>query len=227
MTLRFVSAGAAHGLVAALAAREGVAIDGSFGAVGAMLETFRAGAPCDIVILTRAQVGELVTKGEAAGDPLVDIGSVPTSIAVPAARRDPDVASEDALRATLLAAEGIYFPDAVKSTAGSHFAKVLARLGIERDVAGRVRTFANGATAMRALAEAGVLSIGCTQSTEILATPGVRLVASLPPGCELETVYTAAVAARAADPSGARRFVAAMADPSSRTLRAASGFRLP
>ena len=35
--------------------------------------------------------------------------------------------------------------------------------------------------------------VGCTQSTEIISTEGVVLSGSLPPGCELATMYTAAV----------------------------------
>ena len=225
MALRFVSAGAAHGLVSALAAREGLAVDGAFGAVGAMLEKFRAGEPCDVVILTRAQIAALEREGAILRDTGVDLGSVPTSIAVPQACPAPDVSTAERLRAALLAADALFFPDAVKSTAGSHFAKVLERLGVAEAVAGRLKTFPNGATAMRAMAQAPGRPIGCTQATEILATPGARLVAPLPPGCELETVYTAAVNARAADADAARRFTAAIGDRDAAVLRRDAGFR--
>ena len=39
--------------------------------------------------------------------------------------------------------------------------------------------------------------IGCTQTTEIIITPGLTLSGRLPPACALATVYTAAVTARA------------------------------
>jgi molybdate transport system substrate-binding protein len=39
--------------------------------------------------------------------------------------------------------------------------------------------------------------IGCTQSTEIISTKGVTLSGSLPPGCELATMYTAGITAQA------------------------------
>ena len=94
------------------------------------------------------------------------------------------MASEAGLRAALIAADAIHFPDPGKATAGIHFDKVVDRLGIRSDVQARLRTFPNGASAMRALADAGGRAIGCTQATEILATPGVRLVGPLPPGFE-------------------------------------------
>ena len=61
-----------------------------------------------------------------------------------------------------------------------------------------LRIFPNGATAMRELAASKVRRpIGCTQSTEIISTEGVTLSGSLPKGCELATMYTAGITARA------------------------------
>ena len=64
-----------------------------------------------------------------------------------------------------------------------------------------MKVYPNGATAMRHLAQSEAQRpIGCTQSTEIISTPGVMLSGTLPQGCELATIYTAAVTARAARP---------------------------
>lgn len=226
MSLRFVSAGAAQALVSAIASRDGVSIDGSFGAVGAMLERFRSGEPCDVVILTRAQIDTLAREGLVDGGAALDLGRVPTAIGVREGSPAPDLSSADALRAALLAADALYFPDPAKATAGIHFAGVLERLGIRETVAARVRNFPNGATSMKEMARASGRPIGCTQATEILATPGVRLVAPLPAGFELETIYTAAPNVKAADPAGARVFVQALGGEASRALRARAGFVL-
>jgi molybdate transport system substrate-binding protein len=224
MRLRFLSAGAAQGVVAALAAKHAIGIDGSFGAVGAMREKFLAGEACDVVILPDAQIAELASAGRVRADTAGDLGAVATSIAVRAADPAPFVSDEASLRAALVAADAIYFPDPAKSTAGIHFAGILDRLGLAAALADRLKTFPNGATAMRAMAAAVGRPIGCTQATEIVATPGVRLVAPLPRGFDLETVYTAAVADRAERPEAARRFVETLAGESSRPLRTAAGF---
>lgn len=223
-TLRFVSAGAAQGLVAALAAKHAIGIDGSFGAVGAMLERFLAGEACDIVILTQAQIGKLAAEGRVRADSVANLGSVATSIAVRADDTAPYVSDAESLRAALGEADALYFPDPAKATAGIHFAGVLEKLGIAQEVRERVRTFPNGATAMRAMAAASGHPIGCTQATEILATPGVRLVAPLPRGYDLLTTYTAAVARDSTQADAARRFVEILAGGSSRPVRAAAGF---
>jgi molybdate transport system substrate-binding protein len=225
MKLEFVSAGAAQGLVATLAREAGIEASGSFGAVGAMLEKFRAGEPCDIVILTHTQVAELASEGRVDGRSCSDLGSVPTSIAVRSSDPAPDVSGERALRAALLAADEIYFPDPAKATAGIHFAKVVHALGIHGGVTGNFRTFPNGATAMKAMAQATGHPIGCTQATEILATPGVTLVAPLPAGFDLETVYTAAVSRSSTHPEAAADFVARLAGEETRATRTAAGFR--
>ena len=222
--LALVSAGAAHGIVEAVARDAGLEVGGHFGAVGAMLEKFDAGAPCDVVILTRRQVDALAAAGRVVAASVADVGRVATSIAVRAGTEIPDVSSESTLRAALLASDGIYFPDPAKATAGIHFRQVLEKLGIVGDVAARVRNFPNGATSMREMAQAPGHPIGCTQATEILATPGVTLVAPLPAGFDLETTYTAAVSARAGDRRTAAEFVARLTGTAAQAKRQAAGF---
>jgi molybdate transport system substrate-binding protein len=78
---------------------------------------------------------------------------------------------------------------------------------------------------MRTLADAGGRPIGCTQATEILATPGVRLAGPLPHGFELDTLYTAAVHAHAADRKAATAFVQQLTGTQTRRRRTAAGFR--
>ena len=209
--MRLVSAGAAQALVAREAEARGIEIEGAFGAVGAMLEKYLATSACDLVILTRRQIDELAAKGRVDKATIVDLGAVPTAIAVREHDVSPDVSDADALATALLAADAIYFPDPAKATAGIHFHGVLERLGILDRVKARIRNFPNGAATMRAMAEAEGQPIGCTQATEIRATPGVRLVDPLPKGLDLVTVYTGAVDVRAADRDAARRFLRALA----------------
>ena len=224
MKLGFVSAGAAQGLVRGLGAREGVAIDGQFGAVGAMREALRNGAPCDVVILTQAQVAELVASGEVERGTVADLGRVATSIAVRESDPVPRVHDAASLREALLAADAIYFPDPERATAGVHFAQVMRSLGVYDTLAPRFRPGPHGAAAMASMAQADGHPIGCTQATEILATAGVRLVAPLPPGLDLRTTYTAAVHARAQHADDARRFVRLLSSPALIDMRRKAGF---
>jgi molybdate transport system substrate-binding protein len=229
MRLHVLSGGAAQGVVVALSgefqATTGYAIDGTFGAVGAMKEKLLGGAPADVLILTRALIDELADAGHVEAGTRADLGQVRTGVAVRAGDPTPDVSTPEALRKTLRGAGAIFFPDPQRATAGIHFARVLETLGIAAEVAGRLGTHPNGATAMRALAKAtGERPIGVTQITEILNTPGVTLVAPLPREFELATVYTAAVCTRAAAHDAARRLVALLSAEETLAVRERAGF---
>jgi molybdate transport system substrate-binding protein len=92
-------------------------------------------------------------------------------------------------------------------------------------VAERLRTFPNGATAMKAMAECDDPNvIGCTQVTEILITPGIALVADLPLAFELATVYTAAVCTASRQPQAAAQLIDQMISPLHAGLRQQGGF---
>jgi len=227
--LNILSGGAAQGLVASVASKltelTGFDIAGEFGAVGAMADKLRKGAPTDLVILTAPIVTKMAQEGWLSLGSIADIGLVETAIAVRAG--DPEVSVKDAagLRDALLAADTIFVPDIVTSTAGIHVSKVLQQLGIAEAVAARLKVYPNGATAIRHLAASETLRpFGCTQSTEILSTPGVVLSGSLPAGCELATMYTAAVTTRAANAAQAQALIGLLTAPDQRELRKRAGF---
>ncbi|MEA2820899.1 MAG: molybdate transport system substrate-binding protein [Bradyrhizobium sp.] len=228
-SLKILSGGAAQGLVASIApkfkAMTGLDITGEFGAVGVMADKLRSGTPADIVVLTAAMIATLAQDNLVAAASVADIGLVETAVAVRAG--DPRVAVGDTteLRQAFLAADAIFVPDTKASTAGIHVAKVLQQLGIADEVAARLKIFPNGATAMHNLAASTATKpIGCTQSTEIISTAGVVLSGSLPRGCELSTVYTAAAAAQAADASHAKILIDLLAGADQREQRARAGF---
>ena len=228
-SLNILSGGAAQGLVASLAPDfkklTGFKITGEFGAVGAMADKLRKGMPTDIVILTAAIVAQLAAEKLVVPASMADVGLVETALAVRSG--DPVVSASDAasLRDAFLAADAIFVPDIKASTAGIHVAKVLQQLGIAATVEARLNIHPNGATAMRHLAASDARKpIGCTQSTEIISTPGVLLSGPLPPGCELATMYTAAVTARAAHAEQARTLIDLLTAPSQRDVRERAGF---
>jgi molybdate transport system substrate-binding protein len=229
MDLNVLSAGASKGLVDALGeafgAETGVGIHGTFGAVGAIKERALAGEPCDVIILTSAMIEELALSGRVLPESVSLLGRVRTAIAVREHDALPDISSADELRKLMLAASAVYVPDAERSTAGIHFAKVLRTLGILELIELRLRSFPSGAVAMRELAlstEAG--AVGCTQVTEIKYTPGVALVGPLPAEFELATAYAAGVFFRAHQPELALRFTRLLGGDRARKLRLSGGF---
>ncbi|MES1980454.1 MAG: substrate-binding domain-containing protein [Pseudomonadota bacterium] len=227
--IRIFSGGAAQGLVTRLkdgfTRKSGISVDGTFGAVGMMKDKLLAGEPCDIMILSDALINELTGSGDLVAGTAQALGAVKTGVAVKTGEKAVDVSNPDALKAALRAARGIYFPDPIKATAGIHVMKVLTALGLDVELADRLRPYANGATAMKAMADSAETGlIGCTQATEILFTGGVELVAPLPKEFELATVYTAAVCTNAGQPQAARDLIAMLASAEFSALRRDCGF---
>jgi len=229
VSLNILSGGAAHGLVASLApkfkAQTGLDIEGEFGAVGAIADKLRSGMPADIVVLTAALIAKLAAENLVVPASISDIGLVETAMAVRTGDPKVTVGDAAALRAAFLAADAIFVPDTKASTAGIHVAKVLQQLGIADEVAAQLKIYPNGATAMRHLAASDAARpVGCTQSTEIISTKGVTLSGSLPPGCELSTMYTAAVATKAAAAQQSRSLIDLLISADQRELRERAGF---
>ena len=227
--LNLLSGGAAQGLVGQLMAQFQAhhvgGIAATFGAVGMMKDKLLTGAPCDVLILTDALIAQLTTSGELVPGSAQALGVVKTGIAVKTNAAAVDVHSPAALKTALQAARGIYFPDPVKATAGIHVLHILRQMGLEAELADRLRPFPNGATAMKAMADSSEQGlIGCTQITEILFTQGITLVAPLPQAFELATVYTAAVCSRATQAQAAKELIDLLTHANTLQLRLACGF---
>ncbi len=228
-TVHVLSGGAAAAVVKGVQARfeqeTGARIEATFSAVGQMRDQLVAGAPCDLVILTRPLVAQLVADGHVVAGTERSLGLVATGIAVKSGAPRPAIGDREALAAAFRGARAIYHPDPDKATAGIHFMNVLKALGLDAELRERLRPFPNGATAMAAMARADTDDvIGCTQETEINYTPGVDLVGSLPREFELSTDYTLGVCTKANAPDLAQRLAALVAGEASAGIRRAGGF---
>jgi molybdate transport system substrate-binding protein len=203
----------------------GARVCGTFSAVGQMRDQLLAGAACDLVILTRPLVDQLIASGHVVAGSARSLGLVRTGIAVRSGSAMPVISSREELAAAFRAASEIYYPDPEKATAGIHFMNVLKGLGLDAALRSALRPFPNGATAMAEMARSRAAHvIGCTQETEINYTPGVTLVGSLPPEFELATDYTLGVCARAGEPELARQLAELVAGPASEPIRRQGGF---
>jgi molybdate transport system substrate-binding protein len=231
--VNILSAGACKGLFQALFSKRlesGKAV-AAFGAVGAMKEKLLAGEACDILVLTLPMLEQLAKQDWILTDTLTQLGSVGTGIAISSQLNSlPNVSNEATLRANLVAATAIHFPDPAKATAGIHFQSVLEKLGILNEVSSRCQHYPNGAAAMASLAKNdpkfGNLQIGCTQVSEILYTKGLQFVGELPTPFELRTIYAAALTPAGAESNRAKKMLKKLSDPSTQKLRKKGGFLL-
>ena len=247
--IHVLSAGACKGLFYALYPKrlKNGKLNGTFSAVGAIQEKLLAGAACELLVLTVPLLESLAKQGWVDASTIKPIGAVATGIAIAGAcsksdknlnkpsgnnnlalQSCPDVTTAESLKGNLLAATAIHYPDPARSTAGIHFNKILTDLGIFDSVKARCHHYPNGALAMKALGEnapqLGPLQIGCTQVSEILYTPSVRLVAQLPEPFELRTTYAAALTISGMESNRAQRMLEDLTGKTTEALRLRSGF---
>lgn len=227
--MHVLSGGAAAAVVQGVQAEfeqtTGSRIDGTFSAVGMMRDKLLGGAPCDLIILTKPLIEQLIASGHVVAGSARSLGLVKTGVAVRSGTPHPKVQTRAELLAAMSAAQGIYFPDPDKATAGIHFMNVLKALGLNESLQSRFRVFPNGATAMAAMAQSQETGlIGCTQVTEINYTEGVDLVDVLPAEFELSTDYTLGICTGAQEPEQALVLAQLLAGPASAPVRKQGGF---
>jgi molybdate transport system substrate-binding protein len=228
-SMHVLSGGAAAAVVQGVQAEfeqtTGSRIDGTFSAVGMMRDKLLGGAPCDVIILTKPLIEQLIASGHVVPGSARSLGLVKTGVAVRSGQAHPSVKTRAELHAVMSAAQGIYFPDPDKATAGIHFMNVLKALGLNESLQSRFRVFPNGATAMAAMAQSQETGlIGCTQVTEINYTEGVDLIDVLPAEFELSTDYTLGICTGAQEPEQALVLAQLLAGPASAPVRKQGGF---
>ena len=224
-----LSGGAAAAVVKGVQAQfgreSGAAVQATFSAVGQMRDQLLAGSPCDLVILTKQLVAQLVASGHVVAGSERSLGLVRTGVAVRAGATRPAIGDRAQLAAAFRAAREIYYPDPQLATAGIHFMNVLKALGLDQELKGAFRPFPNGATAMAAMAKSTeAAAIGCTQETEINYTQGVELVGSLPNEFELATDYTLGICTGAREPKLAAKLAELVVGAASAEIRRQGGF---
>jgi molybdate transport system substrate-binding protein len=228
-TLNIFCAGAAQAVVTELAGKfqrdSGNFVAANFGAVGAMKARVVAGEAADVIVLTGALIDELIQQGLVVAGSRVDLGKVGTGVAVRAGTPMPDVSDTRVLRGNLLAANRILFPDPAVATAGKVVMSALDKLGITDQVKPRLHLFPNGYAAMSDLAQSdGLLEMGITQITEIVANKGVKLVGPLPAEVQNIAVYSAGLAARSAHPERAKELIRRLTGFNAQPLLSSAGF---
>jgi molybdate transport system substrate-binding protein len=227
--MQVLSGGAAAAVVKAVQAEfeksTGTSIHGTFSAVGQMRDQLVGGTPCDVVILTKPLIDQLIASGHVVAGSVRSLGKVKTGVAVRTGTTHPSVKTRAELHAAMSAAQGIYFPDPDKATAGIHFMNVLKALGLDETMRSKFRVFPNGATAMGEMAKSTESSlIGCTQVTEINYTEGVDLVDVLPAEFELSTDYTLGICSHAQNPAHAELLADLLTGAASAAVRKQGGF---
>jgi molybdate transport system substrate-binding protein len=137
--------GAVRSLAGLYEAAGGARIDADFAPTLGILDRLRKGEAADVVILTREGLDELASQGTVVAETCVDLARSFVGVAVRAGAAHPDIATESALRATLLGARAVAYSRIGAS--GILFAQLIARMGIAHLINARARIIPSGFTA--------------------------------------------------------------------------------
>ncbi|MGY3614914.1 substrate-binding domain-containing protein [Bradyrhizobium sp. USDA 10063] len=190
-TIRLLSTLALRGAVANLAGRyeasSGARIDADFAPTLALLDRIRRGEAADILILTQEGLAELVREGRVIAASCVDLARSYVGLAVKAGALHPDIASEAALCATLLAARSVAYSRIGAS--GILFAQLIERLGVAAEVNARATIIPSGFTAERLITDEADLAV--QQISELKQVVGIEVVGPIPRELQTPAVFSA------------------------------------
>jgi len=179
--------GAVQGLAGQYEAANGVRIEADFAPTLALLERLRRGEEADIVIITREALDGLAREGSVVADSCVDLARSYVGIAVKAGAAHPDIATEAALRAALLAARSVAYSRLGAS--GILFAQLIERLEIAPDINARAVIIPQGFTAERLVT--GEADLAVQQISELKQVAGIEVVGVIPRELQTPAVFSA------------------------------------
>lgn len=184
-TLAF--AGAVRALAEKYQAVSGARIDAEFAPTVRLLERLKDGETADILILTQEGLAGLVSAGSVVAESCVDLARSWVGLAVRAGHPHPEIFSEAALRATLLAARSVAYSRLGAS--GIFFAQLIAKMGIEKEINARATVVPLGFTAERIVT--GEADVAIQQLSELKQVKGIEIVGPLPLHLQTPAVFSA------------------------------------
>lgn len=181
----------------------------------------QSGEALDVVLLASDAIDTLIAGGHAVAGSKVDWVRSSTAVAVPAGAKLPDIGTEAALRAAVLAAESIGYSTGPSGTA---LLRLFARWGITQQLEPRL-VQARAGVPVGQLVARGEAALGFQQLSELMHVPGVTVVGELPPAVAIDTVFSGALVAGCRDAGAAQAFLAFLAGPQATPAKRRQGMQ--
>jgi len=179
----------------------------------------QAGEPFDMVVLAAAAIAKLVAAGRVAADSKTDLAHSAVAIAVRTDSPRPDIASEEALRCAVLAARTLGYST---GPSGVALTRLFERWGIADAVRGRSVQAPAGVPVGQLIA-AGEVELGFQQYSEMMHLPGITVLGTMPPGCEIVTTFAAGLCTTSTQPEAVRALLAFLRSPAAADAKRRQG----
>lgn len=168
-----------------------------------------AGEAVDVVVLASDAIDQLLAAGHLLAGSRVDLVHSAVAVAVSASAPQPDIGSEAALRAAVLAAPTIGYSTGPSGTA---LLALFERWGITAQVQAKL-VQARAGVPVGSLVAGGEVALGFQQRSELIGVAGITLLGELPPAVAINTIFSGAVAASSARPAAVHALLAWLAGP--------------
>jgi len=208
-TLRLISSMATKPLLLAELSQDWQARGGapvqieSVGGVDAA-KRVEAGEAFDGVVLASNAIDKLIAAGHVLAGSRADLVLSGVAMAVPAGRPVPDISTEDALKAAILAAPTLGYST---GPSGVQLAKQFEAWGIAAQIAPRIVQAPPGVP-VGTLVARGEVALGFQQLSEMRGVAGITVVGPLPPEVQIITTFSGSVAATCRQPDAMRALLA-------------------
>ncbi len=221
--------GAVQTIVAAVAKeyeqKTGNTVKFVYGTAGAVAKRVADGEKGEVVIATAPGLAALAKSGQVVGASIRELGSMGVGVAVKKGAPKPDIHDVAAFKAAMLAARSIMYANpAGGAQSGIHVAKVMAQLGLDKEIKPpKLQLRDRGPDGLKEVA-AGTIEIGLGQISEILANKDVVLVGPLPAPIQDLVTFAASLHSSAKDNAAAQALIDMLLAPATKERFKQAGF---
>jgi molybdate transport system substrate-binding protein len=176
----------------------------------------------DLLISPPAAIDQALKDGKVVAEGRVRVGRVGAGVHVRSAAPAPNIATTEALKQALLAADSVVYNTA---STGIYLDKLFANMGILEQLKPKTTRYANGAAVLEHVIKGKSNEIGFGAITEIrlYEAKGLKYVGPLPADVQNYTAYDAALMAGAVAADAAKEVLRQMATPAAKALFVKAG----
>lgn len=195
---------------------------------GAMIvRRIDGGERADVLLLPHDAAQRLADAHKAVAGSLTELASSRVGLAIREGAARPDISSADAFKATLLAAASIARPDPAQGgSSGVHIQRVLERLGIASQIAGRTilssRPDREDEMPAQRVAR-GEAALALHQIQELQAVPGITVIGPFPGDLDGRFLFSGVVATGTAHQRAAHELLAFLTSAQAQEVMKARG----
>src|SRR5712671_4432464 len=192
-----------------------------FAATPQLERRLSTGEPPDVLIASPGLMNDQLRRGKIDAEAHTFIGRVGIGVAVRAGEPEPDIATLDRFKRSLLGADSIVYSQA---SSGLYLEKLFDLLGIAEQLNKKTTRYVGSAQVLEHIISGKGIEIGFAAITEIrqLEAKGLKFVGPLPEQVQSSIPYSAAVVTDAPTEDIAKEFVAYLGTPAAKAILAAA-----